>query len=81
MGVVRVGEDPLQMRGRVMQVEARYRGRWNWFQAVVTAVRPSGYDIRYDDGESESNVHRALLRQVFGHLAFGIGTALGGGII
>ena len=48
----------------VVKVEARYRGRWDWFQATVTAVRPSGYDVRYSDGESESNVHRALLRQV-----------------
>ena len=49
----------------VSKVEARYRGRWDWFKAVVTAVRPSGYEIRYGDGESESNVHRALLRQVW----------------
>ena len=47
-----------------VKIEARYRGRWDWFKAVVTVVRQSGYDVRYDDGETESNVHRALLRQV-----------------
>lgn len=47
------------------RVEARFRGRMQWRPGKITLQRNRGddsYDIEYDDGETESNVPRYLVR-------------------
>ena len=44
-------------------IEARYRGGAKWFSGKVLRKRPDGsFDIRYDDGDSESGVRSEYVR-------------------
>lgn len=53
----RVGDD----------IEARYKGGRKWFPGVVRGVNDDDtYDIRYNDGDSERNVERGLVRAANG---------------
>jgi hypothetical protein len=47
------------------KVEGNYRGRGKWFLGRIKRDRGSGcYDIDYDDGESEMNVEKSLIRTI-----------------
>ncbi|CAM9112855.1 unnamed protein product [Phaeothamnion confervicola] len=49
------------------RVEARYRGRARYFRGVVTAANGDGtFDVRYDDGETESGIDPGLVRLLAG---------------
>ncbi|EQC42156.1 hypothetical protein SDRG_00996 [Saprolegnia diclina VS20] len=46
-------------------VEARYKGRSKYYRGTVNKLRLTGhYDILYDDGEQEVNIHRDYIRAV-----------------
>merc|ERR1712100_991332 len=60
-------------------VEARYQGRTKYYPGKILRARISGkYDIAYDDGESEMQVGRDMIR-VLGHATVGDGSALSEG--
>ena len=47
------------------RVEARYKGRGNWYKGVVANVNPDGtIDITYDDGEVDLSLHSKYVRLV-----------------
>ena len=44
-------------------VEARYGGQKNWFRAKVVGLHGAGgYDLKYEDGDSEQNAYRHRIR-------------------
>ena len=46
------------------KIEARYRGKSKYYSGVITKVNRDGtFDIRYDDGDKESGVRRALIKE------------------
>ena len=48
-------------------VEARWRGRDRWFDAIVVALRPRGcYDLIYADGDEEESVSSTFVRALGG---------------
>ena len=47
------------------KVEGNYRGRGKWYPGKISRDRGDGtYDIKYDDGESESRVEKDMIRLV-----------------
>jgi hypothetical protein len=47
------------------KVEGNYRGRGKWFPGRIKRDRGNDcYDIDYEDGESESNVEKSLIRKM-----------------
>ncbi len=47
------------------RVEARYKGRGNWYKGVVANVNSDGsIDITYDDGEVDLSLHSKYVRLV-----------------
>ncbi len=51
------------------KVEGNYKGKGRWYTGQITVVRNDGtFDIVYDDGESEQNVSKDMVRE-FGNIA------------
>ena len=53
------------------KVEARYHGKNKWYKATVVKVRkdkkgrkPTTYDLEYDDGDTEKEVVREMIRKL-----------------
>ena len=47
------------------RVEARYKGRGNWYKGVIANVNPDGtIDVTYDDGEVDLSLHSKYVRLV-----------------
>lgn len=45
-------------------IEARYRGKQRWYKGKVTHVNDDGtFNVRYDDGDKETNVEADMIRR------------------
>ncbi|KAH8047674.1 tudor domain-containing protein [Aureococcus anophagefferens] len=55
------------------KIEGRYRGKSKWYPGKIAKDNGDGtYDLDYDDGESETGVAEALIREGVGLLKFNL---------
>ena len=56
-------EEPVQRFAVGARVEARFEAGETWYAGVIERVDGDAYDVAYDDGDHESNVAAALVRE------------------
>jgi hypothetical protein len=47
-----------------MKIEAKYKGRGNWYKGVATNINPDGtIDVTYDDGEVDLGLQSKYIKK------------------